>query len=73
VVTNEKLLTDYFYLVPNSVFELAQIQIEKNQPKDAYSLLLKAKSYQRYSLENKLHFRVHGAMESLITNASIVT
>jgi hypothetical protein len=46
VITNELKLTDYFYLAPNSVFELAQIRMEQNQPKEAYALLLKARSYQ---------------------------
>lgn len=69
VILNERAITDYFYLVPNSVFELAQIQVERKQFKSAHELFLKAKSYTKYSLENKLHFRIHGAMETLMSNS----
>jgi hypothetical protein len=65
VISNETLLTNYFYLVPNSVFELAMIRNELGQKDDVQPLLLKALSYRSYSLENKLHFRIHGAMEEL--------
>jgi hypothetical protein len=71
VISNERDITDYFYLVPNSVFELAQIKIETNKLKEAHAYLLKARSYQKYSLENKLHFRIHGAFETLVSNGFI--
>ncbi|KAI6184421.1 hypothetical protein M3Y97_00594400 [Aphelenchoides bicaudatus] len=65
VISNELKLTDYFYLAPNAVFELAQLRIQQKRTKEAHALLLKARGYQKYSLENKLHFRIHSAMESL--------
>ncbi|KAI6226206.1 hypothetical protein M3Y99_01320300 [Aphelenchoides fujianensis] len=65
VIASERQLVDHFYLVPNATFEMAVIRAETNRPSDALALLNKARSYRGYPLENKLHFRIHGAMESL--------
>uniref|UniRef100_A0A1I7ZRX6 Tetratricopeptide repeat protein 39B n=1 Tax=Steinernema glaseri TaxID=37863 RepID=A0A1I7ZRX6_9BILA len=67
VIDNESQLTDHFYLVPNAIFELAQLQSDLNRGEDAEALLHRARTYKGYSLETKLHFRIHSAMESLGT------
>uniref|UniRef100_A0A1I7SRJ3 TPR_REGION domain-containing protein n=1 Tax=Bursaphelenchus xylophilus TaxID=6326 RepID=A0A1I7SRJ3_BURXY len=65
VIQNEPRLTDNFYLVPNSTFELSQIRFAQNNLTEAEGLLNKVKQYKGYSLENKLLFRVHAAMENV--------
>ncbi|KAI6196619.1 hypothetical protein M3Y94_01131000 [Aphelenchoides besseyi] len=65
VIANERTLTDHFYLVPNAVFEMAMIRADTKRQNDAIALLNKARSYRAYPLENKLHFRIHAAMETL--------
>ncbi|CAD5212909.1 unnamed protein product [Bursaphelenchus okinawaensis] len=65
VIQSESRLTDNFYLVPNATFELSQIRFEQKNYSEAESLLNKVKQYKGYSLENKLLFRVHAAVERL--------
>lgn len=58
-------LRDHFYLIPNATFELSQVRISQGRLEEAEILLNKARSYKGYSMENKLHFRIHASMENL--------
>ncbi|KAE9555150.1 hypothetical protein FO519_001645 [Halicephalobus sp. NKZ332] len=61
----ERFLTDYSYVTPNACFELAQTRKGMGRNDEVRPLLEKALSYRGYSLETKLHFRIHAAMENL--------
>uniref|UniRef100_A0A915EQV1 Tetratricopeptide repeat protein 39B n=1 Tax=Ditylenchus dipsaci TaxID=166011 RepID=A0A915EQV1_9BILA len=63
VMENEKRLTDHFYLAPNACFELALVSADLNRAEEVEVLLARARAYKGYSLETKLHFRIHCAME----------
>lgn len=67
---SESALTDNFYLVPNACFELAMTCAADRRRAEAEALLRKARAYKGYSLENKLLFRVHSAMETLAGGAA---
>ncbi|PAV86320.1 hypothetical protein WR25_14642 isoform A [Diploscapter pachys] len=57
--------TQFTYLPPNATFELAQIRIAYGMREEAEALLAKARQFSGYPMENKLHFRIHSAMENL--------
>lgn len=54
---------DYSYVAPNACFELAQTRRDLGRFDEVMPLLIKALAYRGYSLETKLHFRIHAAME----------
>uniref|UniRef100_A0A8R1E8X6 Uncharacterized protein n=1 Tax=Caenorhabditis japonica TaxID=281687 RepID=A0A8R1E8X6_CAEJA len=61
----ESTIKSFTYLPPNATFELAMMRITEQQFMEAQTLLDKARTYKSYSLENKLHFRIHSAMGSM--------
>ncbi|CAD6198263.1 unnamed protein product [Caenorhabditis auriculariae] len=65
VLDKESQLEAFTYLPPNATFELALIRVSEGAHMEAELLLAKARSYKSYSLENKLHFRIHSAMDTM--------
>ncbi|EUB56265.1 Tetratricopeptide repeat protein 39B [Echinococcus granulosus] len=59
VLMNEKAIRLDRYLLPFSEVELCQIALEEGEIDEAKSHLDKAWNYTRYSLEARLHFRLH--------------
>ncbi|VDM72146.1 unnamed protein product [Strongylus vulgaris] len=78
VITNNYLivsnndLVDFAYLPPNALYELALIRIADGMRDEAEALLAKARSFKGFPLENKLHFRIHSAMENLGSRTPMV-
>ncbi|KAK6012663.1 tetratricopeptide repeat protein, partial [Ostertagia ostertagi] len=72
VIKLESELTDFTHLPPNAIYELALLRIADGDREEAEILLAKARSYKGFPLENKLHFRIHGAMENLGTRTPMV-
>ncbi|GMT16889.1 hypothetical protein PFISCL1PPCAC_8186, partial [Pristionchus fissidentatus] len=65
VIRREYQLTELSYLIPNAHYELGiikQVQSLSDQAENHFNAALR---YRSYALENKLHFRVHGAMKKL--------
>ncbi|PIO63592.1 tetratricopeptide repeat protein [Teladorsagia circumcincta] len=71
-LARESELTDFTHLPPNAIYELALLRIADGDREEAEVLLAKARSYKGFPLENKLHFRIHGAMENLGTRTPMV-
>ncbi|CAB3411270.1 unnamed protein product [Caenorhabditis bovis] len=65
VIDNEQHIDAFTYLPPNATYEMALIRINEGFHTDGEKLLNVARSYKGYSLENKLHFRIHSAMDSM--------
>ncbi|ETN78234.1 hypothetical protein NECAME_02940 [Necator americanus] len=68
----EEDLDDFAYLPPNAFYELALLRIADGLPEEAEALLAKARNYKGFPLENKLHFRIHSAMENLGTRTPMM-
>ncbi|XP_013413737.2 tetratricopeptide repeat protein 39B isoform X1 [Lingula anatina] len=61
VCDSEKKLKCDNYLVPWAHMELALLCMQQQRPDEAKKLLDKAKHFKGYSLESRLHFRIHAA------------
>lgn len=72
VLKLEPDLVDSTYLPPNANYELALLRISEGYRDEAEALLAKARSYKGFALENKLHFRIHSAMENLGSRTPMV-
>ncbi|KAK6736493.1 hypothetical protein RB195_019277 [Necator americanus] len=72
VLKLEEDLDDFAYLPPNAFYELALLRIADGLPEEAEALLAKARNYKGFPLENKLHFRIHSAMENLGTRTPMM-
>uniref|UniRef100_A0AC35UCC9 TPR_REGION domain-containing protein n=1 Tax=Rhabditophanes sp. KR3021 TaxID=114890 RepID=A0AC35UCC9_9BILA len=59
VISNESVLTDSFYLVPNATYELALLRRDSGNSEQCDVLLKKALIYRGYSLETRLHLKIH--------------
>ncbi|XP_035273358.1 tetratricopeptide repeat protein 39B-like [Anguilla anguilla] len=71
VISSEKKINFDHYLVPFSMYELGLIyKLQGDFPK-ATSVLENAKlNYKDYSMESRLHFRIHAALDSLKDSTS---
>ncbi|CAO4365651.1 unnamed protein product [Caenorhabditis nigoni] len=65
ILERESSIKSFTYLPPNATYELAMLRISEQQFIEAQTLLDKARAYKSYSLENKLHFRIHSAMGTM--------
>nr|CDJ90436.1 Outer membrane protein domain containing protein [Haemonchus contortus] len=72
VLKLESELVDFTYLPPNAIYELALLRIAEGYREEAELLLARARSYKGFSLENKLLFRIHAAMENLGSRTPMV-
>ncbi|KAL6734509.1 hypothetical protein Aduo_005042 [Ancylostoma duodenale] len=72
VMKLEEDLVDFVYLPPNAYYELALLRIADGLRDEAETLLAKARAYKGFPLENKLHFRIHSAMENLGSRTPMV-
>ena len=54
------------YLLPYATVELALILMEAGDSEEAASLLEAAKGYKEYSLQSRLHFRIHAAQNKIL-------
>ncbi|CAJ0583163.1 unnamed protein product, partial [Mesorhabditis spiculigera] len=65
VISCSEQIVELKYLVPNATFELGSVMMLEGSHDTAMELLAKARAYKGYSLENKLHFRIHGLMDQM--------
>lgn len=69
VISMQKQLKDDHYIVPYAIVELAFISMSEGQNEKAILALEDAKrNYTGYSLESRLHFRIHTALSELKGN-----
>uniref|UniRef100_A0A0K0EPD9 TPR_REGION domain-containing protein n=1 Tax=Strongyloides stercoralis TaxID=6248 RepID=A0A0K0EPD9_STRER len=59
ILSRESELTDHIYLVPNAIYELALLQKSNGNIETCKQLLKKALLYRGYSLETRLHLKIH--------------
>ncbi|KAF2357106.1 Outer membrane protein Iml2/Tetratricopeptide repeat protein 39 [Trinorchestia longiramus] len=68
VISNEKKLKEDKYLVPSALLEVGLLHVygEKGDLDQARTILEYAKNnYKGYSLESRLHFRIHGMLNKI--------
>ncbi|KAG9344096.1 hypothetical protein JZ751_012576 [Albula glossodonta] len=74
VISSEKRIKFDHYLVPFSMYELGLIYKLQGDTSKAISVIENAKmNYKNYSMESRLHFRIHAALHSLKESESIIT
>lgn len=62
----QKSIKEDFFIVPYAIVEIAMLYIEQGKPDSAILALEDAKkNYTGYSLESRLHFRIHTALTDL--------
>lgn len=66
IVNNEKKIKEDNYLVPNALLELGLLLLRANDLEQSRIILEHAKSnYKSYSLESRLHFRIHATLNKI--------
>ncbi|XP_071532813.1 tetratricopeptide repeat protein 39B-like isoform X3 [Panulirus ornatus] len=66
IVNNEKKIKEDTYLVPNALLELGLLLLRANDLDQARIILEHAKNnYKGYSLESRLHFRIHATLNKI--------
>ncbi|XP_066534833.1 tetratricopeptide repeat protein 39B-like isoform X2 [Hoplias malabaricus] len=66
VISNEKNIKYDHYLVPFTMYELGLLYKQQGDLERAISCIEKAKlNYKNYSMESRLHFRIHAALNIL--------
>ncbi|XP_054842452.1 tetratricopeptide repeat protein 39B isoform X1 [Eublepharis macularius] len=66
VIQSEKQLKYDKYLVPYTMYELGLLYKEQDEREKAIRFIEAAKNnYKEYSMESRLHFRIHAALNSL--------
>ncbi|KAJ8281383.1 hypothetical protein GJAV_G00067030 [Gymnothorax javanicus] len=72
VISSEKMIKLDDYLVPFSTYEVGLLYKQRGDFPKAISILESAKqNYKDYSMESRLHFRIHAALESLRDSNSV--
>lgn len=70
----QKTIKEDFYIVPYAIVEIALIHIDEGRPELAMNCLEDAKkNYTGYSLESRLHFRIHTAQTDLHGSKDYIT
>ncbi|XP_076044556.1 tetratricopeptide repeat protein 39B-like [Oratosquilla oratoria] len=66
IVNNERKIKEDTYLVPNALLELALMLLRAGDLEQSKAVLEHAKNnYKGYSLENRLHFRIHATLSKI--------
>ncbi|XP_012687139.2 tetratricopeptide repeat protein 39B-like isoform X2 [Clupea harengus] len=66
VISNEKSIKYNDYLVPFAMYELGILYNQQGETKKAITYIENAKmNYKDYSMESRLHFRIHAALSSM--------
>ncbi|KAM9363858.1 tetratricopeptide repeat protein 39B-like [Symphorus nematophorus] len=66
VIASERDIKHYSYLVPFTMYELGLLHKQKGDFNTAISVIENAKSnYKDYSMESRLHFRIHAALNTM--------
>ncbi|XP_066944412.1 tetratricopeptide repeat protein 39B-like isoform X1 [Macrobrachium rosenbergii] len=66
VVNNEKKIKEDNYLVPNALLEIGLLLLRANDLDQAKIILEHTKNnYKSYSLESRLHFRIHATLNKI--------
>ncbi|XP_038602592.1 tetratricopeptide repeat protein 39B-like [Tachyglossus aculeatus] len=65
VIRNEKLLKFDRYLVPYAYYELGLLFHQKGDGEKALAYIERTKAYKDYSMESRLQFRVHAALQHI--------
>lgn len=66
IVNNEKKIKEDNYLVPNALLEIGLLLVRANDLEQARIILEHTKShYKSYSLESRLHFRIHATLHKI--------
>ncbi|XP_071500422.1 tetratricopeptide repeat protein 39B-like [Diadema antillarum] len=71
VISNEKELEYDHYLVPYATLELGLLYLQYDRLPEAKTFLTQCRHHhKKYVLENRLHFKMHAALENLKTKMS---
>ncbi|XP_029014242.1 tetratricopeptide repeat protein 39B-like [Betta splendens] len=66
VISSENKIKHDKYVVPFTMYELGMLQKQKGDINQAIALLQNAKmNYKDYSMESRLHFRIHAALNTM--------
>uniref|UniRef100_A0A1A8L586 Tetratricopeptide repeat protein 39B n=1 Tax=Nothobranchius pienaari TaxID=704102 RepID=A0A1A8L586_9TELE len=66
VISSEKNIKGDTYLVPFTMYELGLLHKQKGDVRTAITVIEKAKmNYRDYSMESRLHFRIHAALNTM--------
>ncbi|XP_051831099.1 tetratricopeptide repeat protein 39B-like [Antechinus flavipes] len=68
VITNEKMIKFDTYLVPYAYYELGLLQYQQGNKNTAIRTLKYIKNFKDFSMESRLHFRVHLALQQMTKN-----
>lgn len=73
-ISLHKKIKEDFYIIPYAIVEIGLLHIDQNRLDLAMSCLEDAKkNYTGYSLESRLHFRIHTALSDLRSQKEIPT
>lgn len=65
-ISLQKLIKEDFFIIPYAIVEIGLLHIEQGKLELAMGCLEDAKkNYTGYSLESRLHFRIHTALSDL--------
>ncbi|XP_071799750.1 tetratricopeptide repeat protein 39B-like isoform X1 [Asterias amurensis] len=73
VMEQEEKIVYNNYLVPYATMELGLLYLEHNRLEEAKLFLLRSRSKKKFMLENKLHFKVHSAINNLRAKLNLVS